>query len=80
MNKEKVFLHQEREGMAEEYNRCVEGCQEPLRTSRFMVEFQLKEWQVNINECYYYCKYDNSEPVECNNYCTKTYKGILGEV
>ena len=45
-----------------------------------MVEFQLKEWQVNINECYYYCKYDNSEPVECNNYCTKTYKGILSEV
>ena len=28
----------------ETYNNCVKDCQEDLRSSRFMVEFQLKEW------------------------------------
>jgi hypothetical protein len=79
-NKTNMFIHQDNQEVAEQYNKCVESCQEDLRSSRFMVEFQLKEWQVNINECYFHCKYDNSEPVECINYCTNTYQGILGEV
>ena len=45
-----------------------------------MVEFQLKEWQVSMNECFHYCKYDNSEPIECIQYCCKEYDQILKEV
>jgi hypothetical protein len=43
-NKNNIFVHNDNVESAKLYNTCVETCQKDLRDSRFMVEFQLKEW------------------------------------
>jgi len=75
-----MFVPNEDLNTFRKYNLCVEDCQKPLRDSKFMLEFQLKEWQLNINECFGYCKRDNSDPVTCITYCCNEYGKILGEV
>lgn len=65
---------------ARQYNLCVEKCQRPLRDSRFMIEFQIKEWQRNLNECFYFCRRDNSNRNDCVTYCLDNYNSILDEV
>jgi len=75
-----TFVHNKHLKQARQYNLCVEDCQKPLRDARFQIEFQLKEWQVNLNECFHFCKRDNSHPTDCIEYCLKEYKTILNDV
>ena len=43
-NKKSAYMHKDEVQLGKDYNKCIEECQEDLRTSRFMVEFQLREW------------------------------------
>ena len=40
----------------DEYNTCAQACQEPQRKFRFETEFQMREFQLNLNECFYFCQ------------------------
>lgn len=72
-------MHKETLSEVEDYNKCVERCQQPLYKLRFELEFQLREWQFSLNECFHYCKLDTSSPIECNINCLRMHQGFLRE-
>ncbi len=64
----------------EEYNACVLTCQKPAEAIRFETEFQFREFQYNINECFHYCKQDASFPLQCIDKCYVVHEPIWASV
>ena len=69
---------------ADTYNSCVQTCQEPLRKARLETEYQLREWQLNLNDCFFMCKnqevagFDQQAP--CLQRCFRVHSDMLGHV
>ena len=46
----------EKKDKVDEYNACLIDCEKPLRELRLETEFQTREFQMNLNECFYFCR------------------------
>ena len=85
-DKESVFVidSDEMQRKVQEYNSCVESCQSKLRKMRFECEFQTREFQLNLNECFWMCK--NKETAqfttqsECVARCFNVHSKMLERV
>eukprot|EP00347_Sterkiella_histriomuscorum_P015116 403358259 len=76
-NKQRVFLHNSNQKLAEDYNACVETCSTDLKEMRFEIEFQMRELQINLNDCFHYCKLDAANTIDCNVRCIRMHHGFL---
>ena len=74
------FMHSKHEEGVKEYNSCVEQCQKPTQLLRFELEFQMREWLISMNECFHYCKMDNSSPIDCNIKCLSMHRQFLNSL
>ena len=55
---DKVFIEKNKENLnlVSSYNNCITECEKPIRDLRWETEFQLREFQQNINECFFFCR------------------------
>lgn len=67
-----------------QYNSCVESCQSPLRRLRLETEYELREFQLNLNECFWMCKSQEVQGVdnmqECVRRCYSIHTDMLNTV
>ena len=57
----------------------MEECHRPVKDTRFELEFQLREWQLSLNECFHYCKLDTASPTDCNIRCLNLHTQLIAE-
>ena len=86
-----LFLKQGEEGSAgkaehvKAYNECLLGCEKPMRELRLETEFQTREFQINLNECFYFCRQNEtageySSQFQCLQRCLNIHQVMLGKV
>ena len=62
LDENKVFIENtaDNKQLVESYNNCVTGCEKPIRDARWETEWQLREFQRNLNDCFYFCRQQES--------------------
>ncbi|CDW86548.1 UNKNOWN [Stylonychia lemnae] len=79
-DKEYVFANLEDEPVINDYNKCVDTCGKSLHMMRFELEYQLREFHLNFNECFYFCRLDTSNTIGCNYRCFDVYNQVFNDV
>ena len=62
IDKNKAFIvdNEENKTVLEDYNKCLTKCEKPANDLRFETELQLREFQSNLNDCFYFCRNQES--------------------
>ena len=89
INDEEVFIKSGASDYVERveaYNSCVQDCQKDLRSFRYDTEFQMREFQLNLNECFWFCKVRETvgeaatQQSSCIQRCFRIHETMLDKV
>ena len=87
LGNDEVFIEKTEENrlLVDTYNNCVTACEKPIRDLRFTTEFQVREFQLNLNECFNFCRAQETvgafrNQAECLNRCFDVHQLLLEKV
>lgn len=58
----------------------METCQKDIRDLRFELEFQMREFNLNLNECFHYCNLDTSDNLQCVIRCFNIHQTMMEKI